>query len=149
MRSVSLALAATTALSALACRSGPAVKPSVVIRTATGAAGVEVELARTEKEREVGLMHRRSLPPDSGMLFLFPGDEPRTFWMHETLLTLDMIFVSSDLAIVSIVAMAEPQTDTARKSVQPARYVLEVNGGWAATHGVKPGDRVELNGVWP
>ena len=92
-------------------------------------------------------MYRSSMPEDHGMLFIFPDEVERSFWMKNTLIPLDMLFIASDGRIVGISADATPLTTAARSVGQPSRYVLETNGGWAARHGVRAGDRVELRGV--
>jgi len=122
--------------------------PRVVVLTAAGASlPVDVELARSEAELARGLMHRRELGPEAGMLFLFPANEPRTFWMKNTLIPLDMLFIDDGGRVVGLVERAEPLTTSPRESGAPSRYVLEVNGGWAARHGVRPGDRVRFENV--
>jgi uncharacterized membrane protein (UPF0127 family) len=106
-----------------------------------------VELARTPAEHEVGLMFRKNLEPDAGMLFLFDRPSLQTFWMKNTLIPLDMIFISADRQIVGIVANAEPQTLTARRVDEVSQYVLEIGGGLAAARGIRTGQRVEFRGV--
>jgi len=108
---------------------------------------VGLEVVDTPAGRERGLMYRSSMPEDHGMLFIFPDEVERSFWMKNTLIPLDMLFIASDGRIVGIAADATPLTTTARSVGQPSRYVLETNGGWAARHGVRAGDRVELRGV--
>ena len=108
---------------------------------------VRVELARTGEERARGLMFREHLDADAGMLFLFEGEEIQRFWMRNTLIPLDMIFISADHRVVGIVENAEPQTDTARQVDQPSQFVLEVNGGFAATHGITAGTAVEFHNI--
>ncbi len=126
-------------------REGAPEKPRVVIRTASREIEVAVELARTEQERARGLMFRDRLGPDQGMLFVFPTDEPHDFWMKNTLIPLDMIFIDGLGNVVDIVAQAQPLTETLRHG-GPSRYVLEVAGGWADDRGVKVGDRVLFRG---
>lgn len=106
---------------------------------------VKAELARTNDERQRGLMHRRALGADEGMLFIFDHDDRHTFWMHDTLLPLDMVFIRSDGLIAGIVPRAEPMTDTSRSIPAPSRYVLEVVGGWCESHGIVAGDRIDLD----
>lgn len=119
--------------------------PRVAVITRDGMVRtVHVELARTENERSRGLMHRRSLGADNGMLFVFDEEADHAFWMRNTLISLDIIFISSDGTVVGIVPNARPQSDTPRAVGRKSRYVLEVNGGWCAQHGVRSGDRVEL-----
>jgi uncharacterized protein len=126
----------------------PAPTGKVFIETAAGARHeVAVEIARTEATRARGLMYRTSLPPENGMLFLFEESAPHGFWMHNTLIPLDMLFIDESGRIVEIVERAEPRTDTGRGGKVPSRYVLEVNGGWCAAKGVRVGDRVRFENV--
>lgn len=108
---------------------------------------VEVEVAATQGARTRGLMWRKELPAGKGMLFLFPVEEVQGFWMRNTLISLDMIFIASDLRIVGIVSRAVPQTLQSRSVGVPSQYVLEVPGGWAEQVGVKKGSTVEFEGV--
>lgn len=143
--------AAAAVLVALACASKKGVEPTVprvVVETAAGARhAVRVEVARTEPERRRGLMDRSSLPDDAGMLFLFDETAEQAFWMKDTLLPLDMIFLDDEGRVVGIVESAAPRTLTSRSVGAPSRYVLEVNGGWSRARGVKAGDRVRFEGV--
>jgi uncharacterized protein len=126
----------------------PAAAARVVVETAAGARHpVRVELARTEAEHTRGLMWRERLDPDAGMLFLFEESEPRGFWMKNTLIPLDMLFIGDDGRIVGIVERAAPLSTTLREVGAPSRYVLEVNGGWCAARGVRAGDRVRFENV--
>jgi uncharacterized membrane protein (UPF0127 family) len=140
-------------LLALACAPRPAAEPAVaaprvIVETAAGARlPVQVELARTDEERARGLMNRRDLAPEAGMLFLFAESEARAFWMKNTLLPLDMLFIDDGGRVVGLIERAEPLTTSPRDPGVPSRYVLEVNGGWAARHGVRPGDRVRFENV--
>jgi uncharacterized membrane protein (UPF0127 family) len=120
----------------------------VVVETAAGTRLiVRVELARNDAERSKGLMNRERLEEEAGMLFLFPVSEDHAFWMKNTLIPLDMIFVAEDGRIAGIVERAEPRSLTLRSVGEPSRYVLEVNGGWSARHGVRAGDRVRFENV--
>jgi uncharacterized membrane protein (UPF0127 family) len=143
--------AALVALAALSCASKEGPMPSgprVVVETAAGARHVvAVEVARTDAERSRGLMHRTSLPEDRGMLFVFDETEEHAFWMKNTLLPLDMIFLDDEGRIVGIVERAEPRSLAQRSVGAPSRYVLEVIGGWARARGVAPGDRVRFEDV--
>jgi uncharacterized protein len=130
------------------CRSGAAPppdkgisEPAVRFETSRGPWVVRVEVARTEPQREKGLMFRTDLARDRGMLFVFDETENHTFWMRNTFIPLDMIFLGDDRAVVGVVATATPRTDTARAVGKPSRYVVEVGGGEAAAHGVAPGTR--------
>jgi uncharacterized membrane protein (UPF0127 family) len=102
----------------------------------------DVELALTNQQRSLGLMYRTELAPDRGMLFIFPGERLRSFWMRNTLIPLDIIFLDADGSIINIVANAEPRTETQRRSTAPAKAVFEIIGGRAAELGLKPGDIV-------
>jgi uncharacterized membrane protein (UPF0127 family) len=110
-----------------------------------GRHAVQVELAATSEERRVGLMFREHLGEDEGMFFVFDEEAPLSFWMHNTLIPLDMVFIRSDGTVAGVVANATPRTDTPRGVGKPAQYVLEVNGGWCGAHGVRAGDRVEFS----
>ena len=147
-RVVMRAAAVLVMASACSARPGTAAAARVVIETAAGARHpVRVELARTDAERSRGLMYREQLDDDAGMLFLFSESEEHAFWMKNTLLSLDMIFIGEDGRIVGIVQRATPQTLELRTVGLPSRYVLEVNGGWSAARGVKAGDRVKFENV--
>src|SRR3954464_3740124 len=141
-------------LCAFACRGGAAPRevpsvpdPAVRFETGRGTWVVKVELARTEAEQSRGLMFRTDLPRDRGMLFLFEVPDEHAFWMHNTLIPLDMIFLGEDRAVVGIVSNAAPRTDTLRSVHKPSKYVLEVGAGEAALHGVVPGTRAVFLGV--
>jgi len=104
---------------------------------------LQVEIADNEKLRQLGLMYRKELPEKEGMLFIFSDEQPRSFWMKNTFLELDMLFFDSKKKLVSIVKRATPLTETRRDSNLPAEYVLEVIGGSADKWGVEPGYRFE------
>jgi uncharacterized protein len=106
-----------------------------------------VELARTEPERNHGLMERDRMDLDAGMLFIFERSGPLTFWMKNTRIPLDMIFIGEDRHIVGIVEDAAPETLTGRRVDGFSRYVLEINGGQSARLGIHPGATVDLSGV--
>ncbi|TMA27822.1 MAG: DUF192 domain-containing protein [Deltaproteobacteria bacterium] len=130
----------------LACHSQAAEKTelrvgSVRFETPRGPWIVKVEIAANGADRERGLMFRRDLPQDRGMIFLFPATAEHGFWMHNTLLSLDMIFLGEDRTVVGVVERAEPRTDIVRTVKKPSRYVVEVGGGEAAAHAVGPGTR--------
>jgi len=104
----------------------------------------QAELATTPAQLAQGLMYRQELGPDRGMLFVFPEVTQTSFWMKNTLIPLDMIFIGADKRIVSIVENAAPQTTTPRSAEGPFQYVLEVEGGRSAALGVQPGDKAEF-----
>jgi len=121
-------------------------QPAVTIVSPTGKAlaTVEVELARTRTQREVGLMFRKQLGADQGMLFVFAQPQPQAFWMHNTLIPLDMLFVGADRRILGIVANATPMSDRSLSVRGETLYVLEVNGGFCARHAITAGDRFQF-----
>ncbi|WP_374764655.1 DUF192 domain-containing protein [Yunchengibacter salinarum] len=101
-----------------------------------------VELARDPESRAQGLMYRRSLDDGKGMLFLFPDAERRSFWMRNTYIPLDILFIRAGGRIANVVANARPRTDTPRRSRGRAVAVLEIRGGLAEELGIEAGDRV-------
>ena len=108
---------------------------------------IEVELAQTKEQWAHGLMLREALDKDKGMLFIFPDSEERSFWMKNTLIPLDIIFIDSSQRILNI-EEAEPckkESCILYKSTGNAKYVLEINRGFAAKKGIKKGDRVVLD----
>jgi uncharacterized protein len=115
---------------------------TIEIVSASGVHAFQVELATTEPEREKGLMFRRDLPDGQGMLFDFQHDQPVSFWMHNTYLSLDMLFIRSDGRIMRIAENAKPESDDLIPSGAPVRGVLEVIAGTAREMGIKAGDRV-------
>jgi uncharacterized membrane protein (UPF0127 family) len=128
---------------------GPALpKAKVVLHDSFGGAHLtEVEVAATEDARTRGLMWRTELAEGKGMLFAFRDVSVKNFWMKNTLIALDMAFISADGTVVGIVSNAEPRTLTSRSVAAPSKYVLEVPGGWMDKIGVSPGSKVELQGV--
>jgi uncharacterized membrane protein (UPF0127 family) len=123
----------------------PPARARVTIDSPSGrSTTVEAEVVRTPEEMARGLMYRERLAPDAGMLFLFPEEANHVFWMKNTLIPLDMIFIDAGGAVVGVVERAEPLTTSARQVGQPSRSVLEVAGGTAAERGVRRGDRVRI-----
>jgi uncharacterized membrane protein (UPF0127 family) len=108
---------------------------------------VEAEVAASGIARTRGLMWRTQLAAGKGMLFIFTAEQPLSFWMRNTLIPLDMIFINKDLKITGIVENAEPKTLTSRGVGIPSLYVLEVPGGWCKQAGVTVGSEVKLDGV--
>lgn len=144
MRHLAALLVATGTGCACQGSAPPAPLQPVVTLAPTGLPEVDVrvELAQTDAERVRGLMYRTELAADAGMLFVFPFDAEHSFWMKNTYIPLDMIFIGSDLRVVGVVADAEPLTTTSRTCGLPSRYVLEINAGLAARHGITPGTAV-------
>lgn len=110
---------------------------------------IMAEVVATPSEREQGLMYRRDLAELSGMLFIFPVEEVRQFWMKNTYLELDIIFVNEALRVVSIAERATPHTTVHRVSDQPAKYVLEVGGGQCKKWGITAGSKMVVQGSLP
>jgi uncharacterized protein len=106
---------------------------------------IAVEVADSPGEWEQGLMNRTYMPQDAGMIFIFGNDEPRYFWMENTLIPLDMVFIASNLTIIDIHENATPLSRDIIASSGPCRYVLEVNGGLCAADGIDIGDRILLD----
>lgn len=115
----------------------------IVAVTAAGAKHViHAEIADNDQTRTQGLMFRTEMPEDHGMLFIFPAEQPLGFWMRNTLIPLDMVFVRGDGFINHIHPDAKPQDETVIMSKGPVSRVLELNGGTAARLGLKEGDRL-------
>ena len=145
---LSLALAGTLALggaerSAAQLRLQTFERDQVTIETEDGSRHrFEVELALDGEQRAQGLMYRRGLADDAGMLFLYGREWPVSMWMKNTFIPLDMLFIAGDGRIVSIAERTVPQSLETISSGQPVAGVLEVNGGTVARLGIQPGDRV-------
>ena len=145
VRPVAVALLLAATLSSVpACAAPPG--PRAILESGGKTLRVDVEVADTDAKRERGLMFRKDLPEGRGMVFLFDEEGEHTFWMKDTLIPLDLIFVDSAGRVTGIVAQARPLTLQPR-SGGPSRIVLEVPGGWAAAHGVRVGDRMRLEGL--
>jgi uncharacterized membrane protein (UPF0127 family) len=108
---------------------------------------VVVEVAATNQQRMRGLMYRERLAPDAGMLFLFDRPKHQVFWMRNTYLPLDMIFITADHRVLGVVENATPRTDDPRGVDGDSQYVLEVNAGFARANGIGPGTRVAFERV--
>ena len=113
------------------------------IVTKSGVRAFTVELAANDEERSRGLMFRKELPEGRGMLFDFEREQPVSFWMHNTYIPLDMIFIRGDGRILRIAENTEPLSDRLVPSGGPVRAVLEVIAGTAKKLGIEAGDRVE------
>ncbi len=112
-----------------------------------GGVAVTAEIADSNTERAVGLMNRSSLGENNGMIFVWESESYRSFWMKNTLIPLDIIFIDANGVIVDVTTM-QPCTTLfcdSYRSRAPAQYVLEVNAGFAEKHGVKVGDKVEID----
>ena len=105
---------------------------------------IDIEIADTPAERTQGLMNRHSLPQNGGMLFIFDSAQLLSFWMKDTFISLDMVFVNDLKEIVSIAKHTTPLSEALISSQKPAMYVVEVNAGFCDTHGIKEGDRIDF-----
>ena len=103
---------------------------------------IDIEIAETPVDREIGLMVRRELDESQGMLFVFPAEDYLSFWMKNTLLPLDIIFVNAEKNIVTIHRNTVPLAETSYGSTEPARYVVEIVAGLAGRLDIQVGDRV-------
>jgi len=106
---------------------------------------IDIEIADEEPERMRGLMDRMNLPEFAGMLFIFNEEEMRSFWMKNTFISLDIIYINANKEIVSIQKNTQPQTTYSIPSERPARYVLEVNAGFTDKYEINPGDKIEFS----
>lgn len=102
---------------------------------------IDAQVAKAPQERQIGLMHRKEMPPQEGMLFIFEQPAEQCFWMKNTLLPLTAAFVDDDGTIVNLADM-KPQTLDSHCSTKPVRYVLEMNQGWFAKKGIKAGAKL-------
>jgi uncharacterized membrane protein (UPF0127 family) len=114
----------------------------VTVQTASGPVTFRAELADTPEERSRGLMFRTAMGADEGMLFLFPDAKQNSFWMRNTLIPLDMVFIRADRTILGVVERATPRTDTPRAVPGESQFVLELNGGVARASGLEAGQEV-------
>lgn len=124
----------------LACRTAEG--PRVIIETAQGEVGFNVEVADDALMRAKGLMHRTDLKKDQGMFFIFPALSLNPFWMKNTPLSLDIIFISDDYRVLHVARATKPYSDEQIWSPNPYRYVLEVLAGTAEQIGLRNGDRI-------
>ncbi|HEY9011817.1 MAG TPA: DUF192 domain-containing protein [Devosia sp.] len=115
----------------------------LVVHTASGDHAFNVEVVDTPETRAKGLMFRQSLAPDAGMLFDFGREQQTAFWMQNTFIPLDMIFIAADGEVKTIHVNAVPHDTTSIPSGVPVRFVLEIPGGRAKEIGLEPGDRIE------
>jgi uncharacterized protein len=137
-----VALALSLVAVAPTARSQTFERDKLAIETAAGTQRFDVELAVTPEQRQQGLMYRERLPADAGMLFLYPAARSIAMWMKNTLIPLDMLFIGDDGRILHIAERAIPGSTATISSIQPARAVLELNGGTAARLKIQVGDRV-------
>ncbi len=140
LRAVVAALAGLCFVAFAAAQDGPQSLPK--IRLNAGIHNIDAQLAQTAEQREIGLMFRPLMPASEGMLFVFERAGQQCFWMKNTLIALDAAFVADDGAVVNIEHM-KPQTLDGHCSEKPVRFVLEMNDGWFAKRGIKPGYKLK------
>lgn len=152
------ALFAIAAIVACAMRAsapaGPVRSPVIVAPGTSRAATVLAEIAATPEDRSRGLGGRAALPSDGGMLFVYDAPAPRTYWMKDCLIALDIAFIGPDRRILNVATLPPgaglPEMRIAKAdSVGPARWVLETADGWFARHGLGVGDEVDLSAALP
>ena len=102
---------------------------------------IQAEVAVSPQERAIGLMHRKSMPANNGMLFVFEEPNPQCFWMKNTRLPLSIAFLAEDGSVVNIADM-KPMDETSHCSEKPVRFALEMNKGWFAKRGIKAGSKL-------
>lgn len=107
------------------------------------------EVCSNDKERARGLMFRKELAANRGMVFVFPDEREHIFWMKNTYIPLDMLFVAKDLTVVGILENVPPLTETRRSVGKPSTYVVELAGGVAQRAGIKVGDRIRFDSELP
>ena len=113
----------------------------VLKETAFKDIGLNLEIADTPLKRSVGLMYRKELEPDSGMLFVFPENDTQSFWMKDTHIPLSIAYINEDGVIINIEDM-EPLSLNGVPSLGPCKYALEVNKGWFEENGIQAGDHL-------
>lgn len=128
--------------SAIAQQSPAFQKSALTIETVSGAHRFAVELAQTPEQMSFGLMFRKQMAPDAGMLFVYESPRMAAMWMRNTYIPLDMLFIGADGRIVNIAERTVPHSEATVASNGPVRATLELNGGTASRLGIKPGDRV-------
>jgi uncharacterized protein len=151
-RLIDILLAACLVLSLTSCPGGKkavADSPNPVLASASikvGSSSILAEIARTETERERGLMHRSSLAEGKGMLFVFDRDDRLAFWMKNTTIPLSIAYIASDGTIRQLSDL-EPLSLATVQSERSVRYALEAPRGWFERAGVRVGDKVDLGGL--
>ncbi|HEY1395592.1 DUF192 domain-containing protein [Roseateles sp.] len=141
-----LSIAALTAAGPAAAQQIPQTGLPVV-ELGAGMHLIHAEVARTDEQRAIGLMARKEMAQNAGMIFIFEQPSQQCFWMRNTLIPLSAAFVGDDGTIVNIVEM-QPLSDVSHCSTKPVRYVLEMNKGWFDKRGLKAGAKLR-GGPWP
>ncbi len=130
-------------VAAAATRAAPAGEPQQLptVTLHAGMHNIVAQVARTSEQRQIGLMFRRQMAAHEGMIFVFETPATQCFWMRNTLIPLSAAFLADDGSIVNVEDM-KPQSDESHCSKKPVRFVLEMNQGWFAKRGLKPGDKL-------
>ena len=136
-----LVLALSLAASTVLAQNAPQPKLDTITLSA-GMHNIRAEVARTPMQTQTGMMFRREMAQHEGMLFVFDSVERRCFWMKNTLLPLSIAFIADDGRVVSLADM-QPQTEESHCSAEPVRFALEMNQGWFAKRGIKPGFKLK------
>lgn len=134
------------------CPRDPETRPSlrtgkVVFTEAKGAPVTTIEIAESDHDRQRGLMYRTKMGDERGMIFTFAEKDDHTFWMHNTCISLDMLFIDDDGMIVGIEESTPTMSDDTFSVGCASKYVLELNAGWTRAHGVVAGQKVKLEGI--
>lgn len=108
---------------------------------------IDVEIAQTTEQRRIGMMFRNSAADGTGMIFLMPREEPHQFWMRNTLIPLDMVFVNGRMEVVGVLSDVQPLTLEGRGVPRPSRFVVELPGGYAARVGITVGSKMRAEGI--
>jgi len=116
-------------------------QPLPVVQLSAGMHAIRAEVAADMGSRMTGLMHRPSMPANAGMLFIFDESTTHCMWMKNTLIPLSVAFLDESGAVINVADM-QPHSEQSHCAARPARYALEMNRGWFAQHGVKPGQRL-------
>lgn len=127
----------------------PDTRPRVILTGTAGEAAVRVEVVETDAAIMRGLMYRQYMAPDDGMLFKMGAEDDWGFWMKNTLIALDIIFITRDLTVAGVLFDMKPMDKKSKKVGKPSLYVLEVNAGWAKAHGIDAGAKVAFDGIKP
>jgi uncharacterized membrane protein (UPF0127 family) len=123
------------------------IQPFVEISSGNGRVLVKVEVARTAAQKQRGLMYRKHLDEDAGMLFIAPYEQTQRFWMKNTFIPLDLVFIGGNFRIKGIIEDARPESKKILSIDSPSKYVLEVNAGFCKKYGVKEGQEVKIRGI--
>jgi uncharacterized membrane protein (UPF0127 family) len=124
--------------------SNPALQGTLTFLSVENGKTIDIEVARSDYEHAKGLMDRTTLPHNQGMLFVFDDMQPRSFWMRNTRISLDIIYVDDQKRVVSIQKNTIPMSEESLPSTGPAQYVVEVNAGFTDLYDIKPGDSLSF-----